>query len=157
VFARRAYISKVVQPLSPKELNTLFLNASQFNESIDVTGFLYCGEEHFVQFLEGPKAQLHELMERIHLDTRHEVVHDHWYRETNNRLFGSWFLRQYPVRHEIANILAAPIFLTAVVGRTPAVSMEFHKSTLLDACELVSELNDFWTEEEPIRRTASAG
>lgn len=157
MFARRAYISKMVQPFSPMDFNSLFLKASQFNESIDVTGFLYCGEEHFVQFLEGPMAPLDDLMDRIHRDPRHEMLHTHQYEEADERLFGSWFLRQYPVRHEISNILAAPIFLTTVIGRTPTVSTDFHKTTMLEACELISELNDFWVDAEPAQRTGSAG
>ena len=66
------------------------LEATTANQRLDVTGFLICAPNWFSQILEGRRAAVEELMERIARDTRHRAVRIIRTAAAPVRLFPNW-------------------------------------------------------------------
>jgi hypothetical protein len=68
------YLSRVSQKLSPEELVVLLKKARRSNELAGITGAMVYGQGQFVQILEGEKAAVTALYERIVADSRHRAI-----------------------------------------------------------------------------------
>ncbi len=68
------YASDATHPFDAEQLRELLLKARQANDTLGVSGMLLYKAGYFLQLLEGPKAAIHNLMEKIRRDPRHRNV-----------------------------------------------------------------------------------
>jgi hypothetical protein len=88
------YISERVTELSEADIDLLAERSSVHNDSVGISGILFCFSERFIQVLEGPGPAVGELYKRIRLDTRHHdvtTVHDVPIEE---RAYPGWGMRR---------------------------------------------------------------
>ena len=84
------YHSRALLP-DTAEAHAEILAASQRNNRRDsITGFLHRENNHFVQFLEGPKTKLFETLQRIGRDPRHTDFVIKNFGPAPRRLLESW-------------------------------------------------------------------
>jgi len=84
------YVSQVTSSMSAVKINELVAQASFFNGLHDITGVLFYYRKRFFQFLEGPRADVLPLMERIEADSRHTLVKTLHFTPTHSRRFNGW-------------------------------------------------------------------
>jgi hypothetical protein len=68
------YCSHSTQAMGSNELARIIDSAERNNPQMDITGLLVHGGDMFLQWLEGPRYQVRELLEKIQHDARHECV-----------------------------------------------------------------------------------
>jgi len=85
------YLSLATEPsLSTAELEALSRQSAIRNHGQQITGYLYENHGVFVQFLEGPAAQLDALMASIRRDPSHGIVSEASLPVQQGRYFPSW-------------------------------------------------------------------
>lgn len=82
-----SYKSKAKLYLSDTEVSNLVTNADRTNKINSITGCLVHYENDFFQLLEGPKARVLELFDKISTDDRHEEVELLWKGPRKRRIF----------------------------------------------------------------------
>lgn len=76
----------------------ILMDARRCNTRDGITGALIARQDLFLQLLEGPAEAVHAAYERIARDDRHIEVRELTRRQTDNRLFPDWAMRDDPVR-----------------------------------------------------------
>ncbi len=89
------YISAAKKEFSESELALLLVKARANNDGLDVTGMLLYHEGSFIQALEGPKAAVEQLYERIGKDPRHVETRVLYRGERAEREFEGWSMGFY--------------------------------------------------------------
>ena len=89
------YISAAEHEFSEKELQELLAKARKNNESLEITGMLLFHEGSFIQALEGNKASVEQLYEKIGQDPRHSETRVIFRGELEERDFDSWSMGFY--------------------------------------------------------------
>lgn len=84
------YTSEAVMRFYPDDLEALLTSARAHNHSAGITGILLYKSNRFIQFLEGPPAEVDALMERIERDPRHTTVRVVIDELVNDRQFDDW-------------------------------------------------------------------
>ena len=86
------YVSRSLLRLPDEagEVERIVTVARRENERLGVTGALIFTQAHFAQVLEGDRAAVETLMERIGRDPRHDMVTIVSAGERDGRLFGQW-------------------------------------------------------------------
>lgn len=75
--------------------------ARAFNSENHITGVLIFDGERFCQYIEGPKASLDALIQRIAADSRHCEFNPQYRQNTGNRrLFANWSMAYAMVEDE---------------------------------------------------------
>lgn len=69
------YCSTLAPGESPGAVSAILSQARRGNAERGITGLLVFDGQHFLQYLEGPHAQVRQLMGRIVADPRHTGVH----------------------------------------------------------------------------------
>lgn len=67
-----SYVSTADPNLSPEGVKDLFENATDYNNSQNITGILLYSENNFFQLLEGEEYKLKKLYSKIEKDPRHK-------------------------------------------------------------------------------------
>ena len=109
---RLIYVSKVVDPQSNSQTDSILRTAHAWNTKNAITGVLCEGQGVFLQALEGERGQVTRLYERIHADPRHtdlELIHCEG---ITARHYGKWSM--------------AHVNLSDVDPQTKIVWPEFH-------------------------------
>jgi len=87
---RLFYVSEIVAPISPVDVQVI-LGASQIrNRRLDVTGVIAQSERHFAQVLEGRREAVDEVMARISRDSRHAAIRIVLEESITRRQFERW-------------------------------------------------------------------
>ncbi len=68
------YASSASQPMTAEQLKVLLAVSKRNNEAAGVTGMLLYKDGNFLQLLEGEKADVQGVYERIRRDPRHENI-----------------------------------------------------------------------------------
>jgi hypothetical protein len=68
------YCSRASAGVDSADVDTIVATARRHNPVLGITGILVFGSEVFFQWIEGPKAEVLGLMQRIEADHRHETV-----------------------------------------------------------------------------------
>jgi hypothetical protein len=89
------YISAANRDFSEEELEELLTKARENNASLDITGMLLFHEGSFIQALEGPKAKVKALYEKIAQDERHTETVVLYKGDQEERDFDSWSMGFY--------------------------------------------------------------
>ncbi|MEM9842559.1 MAG: BLUF domain-containing protein, partial [Pseudomonadota bacterium] len=110
-----SYHSRPTEALTESELDQLLLQAQLNNRRDEISGLLVVGDNDFVQWLEGAKPAVQNLMARISSDRRHADVTLLEAGPIKRRLFGDWsMLFVDEMRHadvQLSPMLARPSHL----------------------------------------------
>jgi len=87
---RITYTSASALEMDRQALLTLLHDARSYNEIDNITGVLLHDKGRFLQLIEGPRAAVAELLNRLQADTRHEEFYIHEDVSTQVRLFPDW-------------------------------------------------------------------
>jgi adenylate cyclase len=71
---RVRYISRFTLSLSPTDIDQIVETSQKNNPRRNITGMLVASGDLFYQLLEGPKAEIDSLYDRISKDPRHEQI-----------------------------------------------------------------------------------
>lgn len=77
-------------------LNSILMEARRANDRDGVTGALICRGDIYIQWLEGPDAQVRNTLERIKRDDRHLEMTLHVEAPAYERMFGKWAMLHDP-------------------------------------------------------------
>ncbi|HEX5684850.1 MAG TPA: BLUF domain-containing protein [Ideonella sp.] len=94
MLVRLMYASRAAKPLDPEELAHILRQARAANPKLGVTGVLCSSGELFIQVLEGGRAAVNRLYNRIITDGRHTDVTLLSYEEIDERRFAGWAMGQ---------------------------------------------------------------
>ncbi|WP_276165341.1 BLUF domain-containing protein [Zobellia alginiliquefaciens] len=97
------YESKAIKELTIADIEAILETARTFNGLNGITGCLIFYRRKFIQILEGDKAKIHDLMEKIKQDKRHRNVDVLSEGPTENRNFPNWGMVYYPIDKNEAN------------------------------------------------------
>jgi hypothetical protein len=85
------YCSRASAGVDEAAVDQIIAAARRMNPARGITGLLVCGSGVFFQWIEGPRDNVMELMDRIRADPRHEhVVTLSETEEVRERLFPEW-------------------------------------------------------------------
>lgn len=87
------YLSESKVEFDREELLALVKHAREKNKSLGITGYLCEFRGRFIQYIEGPEAELNELYETIRNDDRHRVMHYEMSEGLSSRRFPTWSMR----------------------------------------------------------------
>lgn len=76
----------------------VLLDARRCNRRDGITGALICRQDHYLQLLEGPKAEVEAAFERIRRDDRHLDVRTRVLEPVAQRMFEDWAMLHDPAR-----------------------------------------------------------
>jgi hypothetical protein len=84
------YVSEPAQEMSFLGLMRLLYHSHLRNKSMGITGALIFENNRFGQVIEGPRAQIEDLWEKIQKDTRHKNIRLLESRPIEDRSFSKW-------------------------------------------------------------------
>ncbi len=94
MLVRLMYASRAVPAIDQEALVAILRKSKANNPGLGVTGVLCFGEGIFLQVLEGGRAAVNRLYNRIATDTRHNDVTLLCYEEIGERHFAGWSMGQ---------------------------------------------------------------
>src|SRR5690349_7042085 len=95
MLVRLMYVSRARENMSAEEVQAIVRQSKAHNPPAGITGVLCCtGNGVFVQVLEGGRAAVNQLYNRIVADPRHHDVQLLAYEETTERRFTGWSMGQ---------------------------------------------------------------
>lgn len=94
MLVRLMYASRAAKPLDPEELVQILRQSRTANPKWGVTGVLCSSGELFIQVLEGGRAAVNRLYNKIIVDDRHTEVTLLSYEEIEERRFAGWAMGQ---------------------------------------------------------------
>lgn len=97
MLVRLMYASRAADARRPEVLNAILKHSTSHNPSVGVTGVLCFSGEIFLQVLEGGRAQVSKLYNRIAADPRHTDVELIAFDEIGERSFAGWAMGQVNV------------------------------------------------------------
>ena len=115
MLVRLMYASRANESVRPEVLSAIMKKSTQNNPGVGVTGVLCFSGEAFLQVLEGGRAQVNKLYNRIAQDPRHRDVTLLSYDEIAERSFAGWSMGQV----NIARL-------------NPALLLKYSEAALLD-------------------------
>ena len=84
------YTSTPTRPMSPEDFESILLTARERNRRVGITGILLFRDDCFIQFLEGPPAEVDALLDDIVADERHHHLRVILTEMTADRSFPDW-------------------------------------------------------------------
>lgn len=117
------YTSTASEGVSAAEVFAIIASSARNNPQRDVTGFLVFAGDAFLQFVEGPSAQLDELLGVLKRDPRHRDIAILSRSAVSARTFPGWRMHRF----DAASGNAAPIveaLRTHPVGRGVLLQVE---------------------------------
>ena len=94
MLVRLLYVSRAVPAVDHEELLAILRKSKANNPALGVTGVLCFSEGIFLQVLEGGRAAVNRLYNRIAADARHTQVELLAYEEIGERRFAGWSMGQ---------------------------------------------------------------
>ena len=87
------YISEALNSFTAQEIKELALSSIQNNNSKGISGYLYYKDKKFLQYIEGEKQDIYELIGTIKLDPRHRFIVSIEENILENRRFPDWGMK----------------------------------------------------------------
>jgi predicted sulfurtransferase len=115
-----SYISKATQDMGVLALMRLTDQAAQLNQKLGLSGVLFYENQYFGQILEGPRAEVIKVWEKIQKDSRHQQVRLLKMEEIKERSFPAWSMRFFLAKE----IIAMMPNLTGVLDGLPEHDVE---------------------------------
>ncbi|MDP9045015.1 MAG: BLUF domain-containing protein [Pseudomonadota bacterium] len=94
MLVRLLYSSRAAEPVRPELLVSILKKSNQNNPGAGITGVLCFSGDVFLQALEGGRAQVSALYNRIVADARHRDVVLLSYEDIDERAFAGWSMGQ---------------------------------------------------------------
>jgi hypothetical protein len=94
MLVRLLYTSRVAPAVDAEALAAIVRQSKHNNAALGVTGVLCCSGNLFMQVLEGGRAVVNQLYNRIVTDPRHSDVELLIYEEIEERRFAGWAMGQ---------------------------------------------------------------
>jgi hypothetical protein len=94
VLVRLLYVSRISETLADGVVEPILVQARRNNPELGITGVLCHGGDLFLQVLEGGRAAVNTLYNRIVCDRRHQAVTLLHYEEILERRFSGWTMGQ---------------------------------------------------------------
>lgn len=94
MLVRLLYASRAVPALDQEELVAILKKSRAHNQAQGITGVLCYSEGIFLQVLEGGRAAVNKLYNRIATDPRHHEIELLRYEEIGERRFAGWSMGQ---------------------------------------------------------------
>jgi hypothetical protein len=91
------YASRAAAPVNQDTIESILQQSRSYNPSLGVTGILCHGGDVYMQVLEGGRAAVNELYNKIVRDPRHTEVLLLHYEEVAERRFSGWTMGQVNV------------------------------------------------------------
>jgi hypothetical protein len=91
---RLLYASRLAQSAGADAIDAIMQQSRRHNPELGITGVLCHGGDMFMQVLEGGRAPVNKLYNRIVRDTRHQDVTLLHYEEIAERSFAGWTMGQ---------------------------------------------------------------
>ena len=76
----------------------ILTEARRHNAQAGITGALICRADLYLQWLEGPQAEVEAVYAHIRRDNRHDDVVRHIHAPAEHRLFPDWAMKDDPAR-----------------------------------------------------------
>jgi len=90
MLVRLTYASRASHSTSAELIRSILESSQRNNPPQGLTGILCCNADIFLQALEGPRAAVNALYNRLAEDTRHRDLCILDYAEIDQRLYSSW-------------------------------------------------------------------
>jgi hypothetical protein len=140
MLVRLMYASRAAKPLDPEELAAILRQSRQGNPKVGITGLLCNSGELFLQVLEGGRAPVNKLYNRIAADPRHTDVVLLNYEEIGERRFAGWAMGQVQLSRLNPALLlkyseSAALDPYAVSGRSAAALFDELVATAAIMCQ----------------------
>jgi hypothetical protein len=117
------YCSHATSAMTTADIPRIIQSAQKRNAEMEITGMLTYGGGMFLQWLEGPHHFVHELMDRIRQDPRHDcVLQLHSLSGLQNRLYPGWSM-ELVAPHDIQAALKQAIEKTSNTKHAEAIQM----------------------------------
>ena len=84
------YVSNASATFKESDINDIITIAQEKNKQNNLSGVLMFRAGTFLQLLEGDKADVLDLYQKLHFDNRHTNLLSIFERETDKRLFQNW-------------------------------------------------------------------
>jgi hypothetical protein len=94
MLVRLLYASRAAAPIGVDDMHRILRQAQAHNAAHGITGVLCCSEDVFLQVLEGGRAAVNRLYNRIVADPRHKDVELLSYQQIGERRFAGWSMGQ---------------------------------------------------------------
>ena len=94
MLVRLMYVSRARDGVEAETVQAIVRQSKSHNPAAGITGVLCCTEGLFVQVLEGGRAAVNALYNKIVADSRHHDVQLLAYEETTERHFTGWSMGQ---------------------------------------------------------------
>lgn len=130
MLVRLLYCSRAVPAMDPEELHAILRSSRANNLKHGITGVLCFYDGFFVQVLEGGRAAVNALYNRVITDARHREVTLLGYEQVTERRFAGWAMGQ-------ANMARL----------NPALVLKYSETTALDPYALDSRAMSALFEE----------
>ena len=116
------YCSIAEQNLEEDEIFNILEKARDFNSKEDITGCLLFHNNEFIQILEGDRKVLHNLIEKIKKDVRHNNLMVLAENKIENRVFDKWSMAYHKVGNDDAINLDRLIFVNNFLTLSELIS-----------------------------------
>lgn len=117
------YCSHATPAMQTADIARIIRTANKRNAEMEVTGMLTYGGGMFLQWLEGPHHFVHELMERIRQDPRHDcILQLHSMSGLDSRLYPGWSM-ELVEPEEIQTVLRQAIEKTSNPKHAQAITL----------------------------------
>jgi hypothetical protein len=97
MLVRLLYASRATTPIAPDALMAILRQSKAANPAHGITGVLCCSDNMYLQALEGGRAAVNRLYNRIVVDPRHKDVELLSYQQIGERHFAGWSMGQVNV------------------------------------------------------------
>lgn len=97
MLVRLLYASRAAAPVNQDTIESILQQSRSYNPPLGVTGILCHGGDVYMQVLEGGRAAVNELYNKIVRDPRHTEVLLLHYEEVAERRFSGWTMGQVNV------------------------------------------------------------
>ncbi len=127
------YVSTACKLLRCTELDLLLVHARKRNTDLAISGFLIYCDGNFMQYIEGPRANLMTVYADIHADSRHQGLIELAGEPVAEREFTGWSMAYAPAhREEFHRLSQAPWSgLDQAQGHPVAVAAGLHGRLML--------------------------
>ncbi|GAB5440908.1 MAG: BLUF domain-containing protein [Fuerstiella sp.] len=90
---RLVYASVAATELKPDDLQSILESSDRNNARDEITGALVLADGYFLQYLEGDRRVLSDLLSRLYQDTRHSQINLVEFNRCSERQFSKWTMR----------------------------------------------------------------
>ena len=129
---RITYISRISQPLSMEEIETIGVLSGQNNIQANITGLLVYFEKLFFQIIEGDDDEVDQLFMKIGQDPRHnDILKLKTEYGITERLFPTWFMKTINLDGNVDELMRPIKILLQTVAESHSIVERYTQPTIL--------------------------